>query len=328
MSGNGNDGTVYGATLGTDRYGSANRAYSFDGVNDYVDVGTLGDFASKMGVSTISFWIRTADSADDVKALMGLIDDTTANSHDPVFKIELNRKMPLNGLSSSRDDTLFYVRDDGGKVFGTYTSQDIYDNRWRQITWVNQNITNHSTALFIDGQPVVWTGNGLDGSSGYPSSFPQQWGRSFVIGAENNRGTIDSFANAEIDDVRIYDRALSVAEVSTLYNLEKPPLDLTTGLVAWYPFDGNASDMSGNGNEGTVYGATLGEDRNGEAGKAYQFDGVNDWIEVENDESFNFDWNDSFTISAWVKPYQLSNNYSKSIIEKWSESGVSFLLRI
>ena len=52
-----------------------------------------------------------------------------------------------------------------------------------------------------------------------------------------------------------------------------------------YPFDGNASDMSGNGNEGTVYGATLGEDRNGEAGKAYQFDGVNDWIEVENDES-------------------------------------------
>ena len=131
MSGNGNDGTVYGATLGRDRHGSANRAYSFDGVNDYVDVGTLGDFASKIGVSTISFWIRTADSADDVKALMGLIDDTTGNSHDPVFKIELNRKMPLNGLSPSRGDTLFYVRDDGGKGFGTFTSQDIYENTWR-----------------------------------------------------------------------------------------------------------------------------------------------------------------------------------------------------
>ena len=50
----------------------------------------------------------------------------------------------------------------------------------------------------------------------------------------------------------VYDRALSAAEVSTLYNLEKPPLDLTNGLVAWYPFDGNASDMSGNGNDGTV----------------------------------------------------------------------------
>ena len=33
--------------------------------------------------------------------------------------------------------------------------------------------------------------------------------------------------------------------------------DLSNGLVAWYPFDGNASDMSGNGNHGTVYGATL-----------------------------------------------------------------------
>ena len=35
----------------------------------------------------------------------------------------------------------------------------------------------------------------------------------------------------------------------------KPGLNF--GLVAWYPFDGNASDMSGNGNHGTVYGATL-----------------------------------------------------------------------
>jgi hypothetical protein len=33
--------------------------------------------------------------------------------------------------------------------------------------------------------------------------------------------------------------------------------DLTTGLVAYYPFNGNANDASGNGNNGTVYGATL-----------------------------------------------------------------------
>ena len=105
-------------------------------------------------------------------------------------------------------------------MFGTYTSQDIYDNKWRQITWVNQNVTNHSTDLFIDGQPVAWTGNGLHGSSGHPSSFPHNWGRSFVIGAENNRGTVESFSNAEIDDVRIYDRALSAPEVMSLYHLE------------------------------------------------------------------------------------------------------------
>ena len=57
----------------------------------------------------------------------------------------------------------------------------------------------------------------------------------------------------------------------------KPGLNF--GLVAWYPF-GNASDMSGNGNHGTVNGATLGTDRHGVAGKAYSFDGVDDYIKV------------------------------------------------
>ena len=46
---------------------------------------------------------------------------------------------------------------------------------------------------------------------------------------------------------------------------------LQTGLVAWYPFDGNASDMSGNGNHGTVNGASLSTDRHGQANKAYKF---------------------------------------------------------
>jgi hypothetical protein len=45
----------------------------------------------------------------------------------------------------------------------------------------------------------------------------------------------------------------------------------TNGLVAWYPFCGNANDESGNGNNGTVNGATLTADRNGNTGKAYLF---------------------------------------------------------
>ncbi|SVD00044.1 uncharacterized protein METZ01_LOCUS352898, partial [marine metagenome] len=46
---------------------------------------------------------------------------------------------------------------------------------------------------------------------------------------------------------------------------------LETGLVAYYPFDGNASDMSGNGNHGTVVGATLTVDRHGMNQGAYAF---------------------------------------------------------
>ena len=48
--------------------------------------------------------------------------------------------------------------------------------------------------------------------------------------------------------------------------------DLNDGLVAYYPFNGNADDESGNGNDGIVYGATLTEDRFGNTDSAYYFD--------------------------------------------------------
>jgi len=72
--------------------------------------------------------------------------------------------------------------------------------------------------------------------------------------------------------------------------------DLNDGLVAYYPFDGNANDESGNGNHGTVYGATLTEDRFGNTNNAYDFDGVNDYINATISTS------NSFTITAWLNP--------------------------
>ncbi len=54
----------------------------------------------------------------------------------------------------------------------------------------------------------------------------------------------------------------------------------TNGLVGWWPFNGNANDESGNGNNGTVNGATLTSDRNGIANKAYSFDGLDDYINI------------------------------------------------
>ncbi len=50
------------------------------------------------------------------------------------------------------------------------------------------------------------------------------------------------------------------------------------GLVAWYPFNGNAFDESGNGNDGTVNGAVLTIDKDGNENSAYLFDGVDDFI--------------------------------------------------
>ncbi len=72
----------------------------------------------------------------------------------------------------------------------------------------------------------------------------------------------------------------------------------TDGLVAYYPFNGNANDESGNGNDGTVSGASLTNDRFGNPNSAYSFDGTNDRILVPHDPSLNL--GTEFTISAWV----------------------------
>jgi hypothetical protein len=55
---------------------------------------------------------------------------------------------------------------------------------------------------------------------------------------------------------------------------------LADGLVADYPFNGNADDESGNGYHGTVISALLCEDRNGNTDSAYCFDGINDYINI------------------------------------------------
>ena len=54
------------------------------------------------------------------------------------------------------------------------------------------------------------------------------------------------------------------------------------GLVGWWPFNGNANDESGNANNGTVNGATLTSDRFGAMNSAFSFNGISDYIEMNN----------------------------------------------
>jgi gliding motility-associated-like protein len=60
-------------------------------------------------------------------------------------------------------------------------------------------------------------------------------------------------------------------------------VNLNQGLIAYYPFDGNANDASGNGHNGILHdGVTFGPDRNNSPNSAVYFDGINDFIEVPN----------------------------------------------
>ena len=75
----------------------------------------------------------------------------------------------------------------------------------------------------------------------------------------------------------------------------------TNGLVGYWPFSGNANDSSGNNLNGTVNGAVLTLDRFGNSSSAFNFDGIDDYILVNDDDLLSFP-NNEFTFSFWVNP--------------------------
>lgn len=87
----------------------------------------------------------------------------------------------------------------------------------------------------------------------------------------------------------------------------------TTGLVGWWPFTGNANDLSVNANNGTITsGVSLTTDRFGNLNSAYSFDGNGDYIDCGNSASVNF--TSSHTISAWI--YSTDLSFPRGIVSK------------
>lgn len=80
----------------------------------------------------------------------------------------------------------------------------------------------------------------------------------------------------------------------------KAQVNLSANQVLYFNFNGNANDVSGNNNNGTVYGATLVTDKWGNPNGAYKFDGLNDYIEVVNNNAKLSFSNDSFSIYSLI----------------------------
>jgi hypothetical protein len=97
---------------------------------------------------------------------------------------------------------------------------------------------------------------------------------------------------------------------------------LTNGLVGYWPFCGNANDISGNANHGTVNGATLTTDRFGTANSAYSFDGVDDNISVNSSSSLNC--NNALSISVWTMPNSIYQNEQCLVSRERYLGGMSY----
>ena len=93
-------------------------------------------------------------------------------------------------------------------------------------------------------------------------------------------------------------------------------IDLDRGLIAYYPFDEGANDISGNGNDGEVNGANHEPNARCEGG-AYRFDGIENYIDFGNDATLNSDFR-GLTISLMVNHTEVSPSDYRLLLGKWA----------
>jgi hypothetical protein len=149
------------------------------------------------------------------------------------------------------------------------------------------NSTSYGTAQNGNGSTLKFTMNNIMSSA------------MILIHATN----INTGCSRILDTLLHIQANCCLADISENIKITPP----ANGLVAYYPFTGNAFDESLKGNNGIINGATLAADKSGKANNAYSFDG-NDYISVNNNASLNFDSSD-FSISLWIYPKVIKNLY-------------------
>jgi hypothetical protein len=205
-SGNGNNGTVNGATLTTDRFGNVSSAYSFDGVNDNINCGN-GASLQISGDISVCGWVKT--NTIIMSNLISKYKTSTAGWElviDPAGKVHF-----------------------GGRPGSGYCSSGI------------SSLVNNSSWHFLVGQRLgtQWQiyFDGLLSSSTNCISGSIQTAYNLTFGSESLN---TYFFNGTLDDIRIYNRALTLAEITALYG-ESPPPVLGELQISQLPFVGISS---------------------------------------------------------------------------------------
>ncbi len=318
-SGNGNSGYLKGtfatATSSATVLGKAGQALDFNGSDDYVNAGSSSNL-DNLSAITVSVWIFPKSAGASNGA--GIISKILANQwgwkfHYASDVIDTKKLCFLVDY----DTTDLEVRTDSSFTYG----------EWHHVvmTWDGSTDAVNGVNIYKNGQEVSYVvqtdgvGNRVDESV-----------RDLIIGASNVSG--DGSFDGYLDDVRIYNRALSASEVTKLYNSTKGSKvnssnkkSLTDGLVGYWTFDGqdminNVADVSGNGNTGYLNGtfatATSSATVLGKVGQALDFNGVDDYI--ENTSFPKSQLSSDFTVSAWSKVY--TGNKSSHIISTRSST--------
>jgi hypothetical protein len=204
-SGNGNNGVVNGAILAFDRYGQPNTAYSFNGSNSYIRVAQPIITANPF---TWTVWVK------------GTGDILTQGGNPGMTECSPALWVDGNG------QCVFYSYANGPQQI-TCDVTPFYDaNLWYAL--VGTSDAQGNRCLYV---------NGVCQATGTNQAFGQQL-ENFYMGG--NVANLANWFTGCIDDVRIYNRALSASEVQELYQYELPPpraataaATVTNGFVVW-----------------------------------------------------------------------------------------------
>jgi hypothetical protein len=268
-SGNGNNGTIKGATWGS---GVEGGALSFNGIDQEVDLpaslSTSPNLRNKNATFSICFWAKPS-----LPALVGLIYGVNSSYHEAYLAYDVTGKFQFRtyeGLGKGQSVDQVTQSPPAGWYQVCYTQEG---GGSQGKLYINGSLNNSFTRT-LD----VVTPSGLKIGG---------------ITTDNN-----FHFKGLLDEGRVYNRVLSASEIMADWNKHKDKASPSDGLAAYWPFSGNANDASGNGNNGTVSGAVLTADRFGNANSAYSFNGTNSDIRVAHSPSLNITGN--LTISAWI----------------------------
>ncbi|HTX18956.1 MAG TPA: LamG-like jellyroll fold domain-containing protein [Bacteroidota bacterium] len=265
-SGNGYNGTPGGgATWNLDRFGVSSGALSLNGTDSYIDFGnvhpTINDFS-------VSLWFVPATLT--TIGTPTIISDAGGYRGFRVYQV-------MDSIYFETQSTNISTLD----VAWGLAAGDV--GRWIHLVGTS---SNGELRLYIDSVLV----RSIIGSPGVQGVVNLNVGRD---------GNVDRFYWAgSVDDVRLYDQVLSAADVRALYS-ERGFSSLNYGLLAFYPFSGNANDASGNGNNGIAHAVTLCADRFGNPNDAFQFNGTGSYVDIGKAGSLGA-IND-VTFAAWAK---------------------------
>lgn len=184
-SGNGHHGTIIGATLTTDRLGNENSAYAFDG-NNYISIANTTML--KTNVISITAWIKIESLAYD------WMDIVSYGSEGHVLAVDEFGHV-IGGIQFS------------GEICEFEGSTNVATEEWFLITLTRNSY--HNIKLYV---------NGSEETSNTCGMTEPKYDFDINIGRDPYGG---EHFNGSIDEVRIYNRALTTAEIRTLYNLEK-----------------------------------------------------------------------------------------------------------